>query len=87
MCQNSIRFMKFINIDKPYIYPSGDYFVGDWKEGSKNGNGEYHSSDGQVYKGEWKDDMRNGQGTNIHSDGTKEVGTWKNDKFLSKTKS
>ena len=33
-------------------------YVGEWKDGKKNGQGTYTQTDGGKYEGEWKDDKR-----------------------------
>ncbi|KND04473.1 uncharacterized protein SPPG_00200 [Spizellomyces punctatus DAOM BR117] len=43
---------------------NGDRYVGEWKDGLKEGNGTYcYASTGAVYEGEWARDLRNGFGT------------------------
>ena len=65
------------------IYPDGDYYIGDFKDGVKHGNGEYHYSTGTVYNGQWENnDKSNGYGTMTYPDGTKKTGKWKDWKFL-----
>jgi hypothetical protein len=46
-----------------YISPSGDKWVGEWKDGKMNGQGTCTYSDGKKYVGEWKNNQWNGQGT------------------------
>ena len=64
------------------IYPNGDYYIGDFKDRVKHGNGEYHWNDGQLYKGQYENDERNGNGTMTYLNGTKKTGEWKDGKFL-----
>ena len=36
------------------VYASGDYYIGDWKNGMSDGFGEYyHVKDKITYEGEW----------------------------------
>ena len=35
-------------------YSNGDKFVGEYKDGERNGQGTYTFLDGTVYEGEWK---------------------------------
>ncbi|KAJ3023370.1 hypothetical protein HKX48_003481 [Thoreauomyces humboldtii] len=43
---------------------NGDRYIGEWKEGMKDGNGTYHyAGTGAVYQGEWSQDLRSGYGT------------------------
>jgi hypothetical protein len=57
-----------------------DGYVGEFKYGTKSGQGTYRFSGGRKYKGEFKDDKFNGQGTLTYSDGSKYVGEWKDGK-------
>jgi len=63
-----------------YTWPDGGKYVGEWKDGTANGQGTFTFPDGEKYVGEWKDDTANGQGTNTWPDGRKYVGEWKDDK-------
>ena len=64
------------------IHASGAYYIGDWKDGDRHGNGEYHWNSGHVYKGQCKNGKENGHGTMTYPDGTKETGKFKDGKFL-----
>jgi len=55
-------------------------YVGEWKDGKKNGQGTWTWSDGMGYVGEWKDGNEHGQGTFSWSDGSKYVGEFKDGK-------
>lgn len=46
-----------------YISPSGNKWMGEWKDGKMNGKGTCIYSDGRKYVGEWKNNQWNGQGT------------------------
>jgi len=67
----------FINTNK------GKY-VGEWKDGIKQGQGTFTYGkgkwEGEKYEGEFKDGYRHGQGTYTWSDGEKYVGEFKDDK-------
>ncbi len=39
-----------------YLYKNGDRFEGTWREGKKNGRGEFYGVDGRMIIGEWIDD-------------------------------
>ena len=58
------------------IFPNGDKYVGEYKDGKRNGRGTFTYNDGK-YVGEWKDGEQHGQGTITWSDGGKYVGEWK----------
>jgi hypothetical protein len=62
-----------------FISSDGDKYVGNWKDGSKNGYGtETYSLDGsEKYVGNWKNGFYSGYGTYTWSDGSKHVGKWK----------
>ena len=64
------------------IYDDGSYYIGDFRDGLRHGNGEYHWNSGKVYNGQWENGKCNGHGTYTYPDGTKKTGKWKDDKFL-----
>ena len=57
--------------------PNGDNYVGEFKDGKKNGHGTYTSYNGDKYVGEFKDEKPNGHGTYTWSDGETYVGEYK----------
>ena len=60
------------------IYPSGEKYIGSWKNGNKwNGTGTETLPDGRKWVGEWKNGKMNGQGKVTWSDGRKYVGEFK----------
>jgi hypothetical protein len=59
---------------------SVDEYVGEYKNGKRNGQGTLTLPDGTKYVGEFKDDLFNGQGTETYQDGAKYVGEWKDGK-------
>ena len=63
-----------------YIYPNGEKYVGDWKNGKYHGHGTFTYLDGNMYVGEFKDGLKNGQGTQTWLDGRKYVGEYKDGK-------
>jgi len=66
----------FINTNK------GKY-VGEWKDGKKQGQGTFTYGkgkwEGEKYVGEFKDGVSHGQGTFTSKDGEKFIGEWKDD--------
>ncbi|MDC0202057.1 hypothetical protein OAJ56_02315, partial [Flavobacteriales bacterium] len=60
----------------------GDKYVGEWKEGKKDGEGTYTYSNGDKYVGEWKGDEKHGEGTYTYDDGTIKKGLWENNEFI-----
>jgi len=59
-------------------------YVGEWKDGIKQGQGIFTYGkgkwEGEKYEGEFKEGYRHGQGTYTWSDGDKYVGEFKDDK-------
>jgi len=53
-------------------------YVGQFKDGMRDGQGEATYSDGTMYKGQWADDFPNGQGVKILADGMQYSGEFKN---------
>jgi hypothetical protein len=74
------------------IYPEkgGRKYVGQFKNGKRDGKGTYMFSDGtkssgqKQYEGGWKEDMPSGKGTLTFYDGRKFVGEWKFEIFVTK---
>ena len=65
-------------------YDDGSYYLGEFKNGMRNGQGTFIYQDGSRYEGEWKNDMRHGKGKFYFSNDTKQghklfYGDWKND--------
>jgi hypothetical protein len=65
-------------------FPDGDKYVGEWKDGVRNGQGIFTfgkgKHEGDKFVGEYKDGVRNGQGTYTWTNGQKYVGEWKDEK-------
>jgi len=62
-----------------YDFPSGNKYVGQWKDNQKNGQGSFTFADGEKYVGQYKDNKKNGQGTYTFANGDKYVGQFKDD--------
>ena len=60
-----------------YIYPNGEKYEGDWKNGKYHGHGTFTYPDGNMYVGEFKDGLKNGQGTLTSPYGEKYEGKFK----------
>ena len=69
-----------------YTWPSGQKYVGEFKDGKKNGQGIFTWPNGQKYVGEFKDGKKNGPGTLIFSDGQKYVGEFKDGEMIDRQK-
>ena len=61
-------------------WANGEKYVGEWKDGKRNGQGTFTYASGNKYVGEYKDNKRNGQGTYTFASGGKYVGEWKDGK-------
>ena len=59
---------------------SCEKYVGEFKDGKRNGQGTITLSDGKNYVGEWKNGKKHGQGTQTWLDGRKYVGEYKDGK-------
>lgn len=57
-------------------YPSGRAYVGDFKDGKKEGNGTF-THNGYMYIGEWKNDVPHGKGNLTYPDGVIYLGDFK----------
>ena len=58
----------------------GDKYVGEFRDGYRNGHGTFIWSDEGKYEGKWKDGKFHGQGTFTFSDGNKGVGEFRDNK-------
>jgi hypothetical protein len=58
-------------------WPSGDKYVGEWKDNKENGQGTMTWPSGSSYVGEYRDDVKNGRGVYTWSDGSKYNGEWR----------
>ncbi len=57
-----------------------DYYIGEFQDGEKNGNGKQIWRNGTTYDGEWQNDLRHGLGVFSNSDGSIIYqGEWEND--------
>ena len=87
---SSLPFWKeWNNCEGTLTFPSGEKYVGEFKDDKRNGQGTLTFPSGQKYVGEFKDDKRNGQGThtflvdkNTLGDGKTVKGTAKAPIFL-----
>jgi hypothetical protein len=51
-------------------------YVGDFRDGTFNGQGTLRWENGNVYIGRWRDGKMHGQGTLTFANGDKHVGSW-----------
>jgi len=78
--RNSL-YSPWSNCFGTYTFPSGNKYVGEYKNDKRNGQGTFtFPKSGNKYVGEFKNDKRNGQGTFTCDSGSKYIGEWKDDK-------
>ena len=63
------------------VWASGNYYVGEIKDGLVHGEGTWTYANGGKYVGQYKDGKKHGEGTQTFADGAKYVGQWKDDKL------
>ena len=73
--------LRWDNCVGTYIWPDGEKYVGEFKDGKRHGRGTNTFADGEKYVGEYKDGKRQGQGTYTYASGAKYVGEYKDGKM------
>ena len=63
-----------------------DRYVGQWKDGKREGYGKFFYSNGSIYEGYWKNDKKEGFGILYVYDRNKIIGVFKNDIFITELK-
>jgi hypothetical protein len=71
---------RYHNCWGTYTAPSGDRYVGEFKNDKYHGRGTFTFADGDKYVGGFKDGNYNGQGTYTYASGEKYVGEYKDGK-------
>jgi len=56
-------------------------YVGELRDGKRNGQGTFTYASGSKYTGEWRDDKKHGQGTFFYDNGAKYVGEFRDGQF------
>ncbi|MBK7478015.1 MAG: caspase family protein [Haliscomenobacter sp.] len=59
------------------LYPSGARYVGEFRNGTRDGWGVCYFSDGSNYQGNWSNDRPDGPGVKILPDGSIKKGYWR----------
>jgi hypothetical protein len=62
-------------------YEGWGKYVGDWKYGTRHGNGTFTTADGSSYTGTFKNGLEHGSGTCNSSSGTRYEGEWSKGKY------
>jgi hypothetical protein len=78
-CQGSDASM-WSNCVGTNTFASGNKYVGEFKDGKRNGQGTYTFASGNKYVGEYKDDKIDGQGTYTFANGNIYIGKFKDGK-------
>ncbi|NQY73402.1 MAG: hypothetical protein HRT90_01420 [Candidatus Margulisbacteria bacterium] len=58
------------------IFPNGNVYQGDFKQGKRHGRGKFSFNNGDVYDGKWRDGKSEGKGTLTYRDGGFYEGEW-----------
>ena len=75
---NGSKSIDWDNCIGTEIYDDGSKYVGEYRNGMRNGQGNYTWPNGNTYMGEFKDGTLNGMGINTYKNGSKYVGEYKN---------
>lgn len=79
-CPGSYNAASWTNCVGEATWPSGEKYVGAFKDGKRSGQGTYTFPSGQKYVGEFNDGNMHGQGTYTFPSGQKYVGEFSNGK-------
>ena len=61
------------------MWPEGDYYTGEIKDGKRHGEGTFTFEHGNTYVGQWKDDKKHGLGKATFASGqVSHDGEWVN---------
>lgn len=63
------------------VFPSGDKYMGDFKQGQLHGKGILYYKDGDKYIGNWDSGQRQGKGRMVFSNGDEYLGDFKNNQI------
>ncbi|MEY3475267.1 MAG: hypothetical protein RL087_1725, partial [Pseudomonadota bacterium] len=63
------------------VNPSGNRYVGEWRDNKPHGQGTYIWASGGRYVGEYREGRRTGRGTHVFSNGNQYVGGFERDLF------
>ena len=64
-----------------HTFSNDSKYVGEWKDGKRNGQGTLTFPSGSKYVGEFKNSKQHGQGTYTFASGMKYIGEWRDGKY------
>jgi hypothetical protein len=67
-----------------YVFPNGNKYMGDFKNGRPNGRGILYLANGSKYIGHWEDNWQQGEGKYIFSEGHEYFGQFQRSQFHGK---
>lgn len=71
------------NCQGSLTWADGNKYVGEFRDGKRNGQGTYIFASGNRYVGKFRNNMRHGEGTYMLANGTPiREGVWKSDRFV-----
>jgi hypothetical protein len=79
-CNTFFAVSAWTNCQGTATWANGEKYVGEWRDGKKNGQGTYTHANGDKYVGEFMDGKRHGQGIQTLANGNKYVGEFREDK-------
>jgi len=75
------QFKNWLISEGTLNYPTGELYVGRFKDLLPDGTGQMVHTDNSVYIGEWKTGEKSGNGRLDYADGTWYSGGWKHDQW------
>ena len=81
--QNSIKQITTDKDQTIVIYDNDDKYVGNWKDGKREGKGVYYFKSCAKYDGYWKDNKKEGKGVYYFKSGNRYEGDKTNKNVLS----
>ena len=57
-------------------YDNGNYYIGELKNGKRDGKGTHLWTNGNIYTGDWKEEKRTGNGQMTYANGNVYQGEW-----------
>lgn len=57
------QFHGYGRLELPISFLNKEVYVGDWRDGKRDGRGTHWNGEGNLYIGQWRNDKRHGQGS------------------------